>query len=151
MCGTSYASPDGLAPLASEPLCVSSRPSEPFGLLGERRNRIAVSPSMFTVADNHKPGYSNQVRMFHCGRAIYRAHLIIAPGMGAVMRRRRRACFSVRRRRPKEAPRPGGRGQAQAQPAQKAASRQAAFERTARPQGERSESRLVKALRCERM
>jgi len=39
---------------------------------------------MFAVADNHKPGYSNQGRMFHCGRAIYRALLIIAPGMGAV-------------------------------------------------------------------
>jgi len=65
----------GLPPLASEPLYVSSRPSEPFGLLGKRRNRKAVSPSMFTVADNHKPGYFNQGRMFHCGRAIYRAHL----------------------------------------------------------------------------
>ncbi len=65
---------------------VSLRPSEPFGLLGLRRTRKAVSPSMFTVADNHKPGYSNQGRMYHCGRAIYRALLIIAPGMEAVMR-----------------------------------------------------------------
>ena len=65
---------------------VSSRPSEPFGLLGERRTRNAVSPSMFAEADNHKPGYSNRGRMFHCERAIYRAPK--APGMGAVMRRR---------------------------------------------------------------
>ncbi len=50
-----------------------------------------------------------------------------------------------------EAPRTGGRGQAQAQPAQNHGTVQAAFERTARPQGERSESRLVKTLRCERM
>ncbi len=32
--------------------------------------------------------------MFHCGRAIYRAHLIIAPGMGAVMRCRGGCAFA---------------------------------------------------------
>ncbi len=42
-----------------------------------------------------------------------------APGMGAVMRRRRRACFSARWRRPAEAPRTGGRGRAARAPAQK--------------------------------
>ncbi len=39
--------------------------------------------------------------------------------MGAVMRRRRRACFSARRRRPAEAPRMGGRGRVARAPAQK--------------------------------
>ncbi len=39
--------------------------------------------------------------------------------MEAVMRRRRRACFSARRRRPEEAPRTGGRGRACRAPAQK--------------------------------
>ncbi len=102
---------------------VSLRPSEPCrltrtfaslggGLLGGRRTRRAVSPSMFSVADNHKPGYSNQGRMYHCGRAIYRAHLIIAPGMEAVMRRGGCRWFSARWRRPEEALRTGGRGQA---------------------------------------
>ncbi len=42
-----------------------------------------------------------------------------AAGMGAVMRRRRRACFSARRRRPAEAPRTGGRGRTARAPAQK--------------------------------
>ena len=36
--------------------------------------------------------------MYHCGRAIYRAHLIIAPGMGAVMRRSESRIFLFRRR-----------------------------------------------------
>ena len=80
--------PCGLASLAAEPPTVSPcSPQRPSVASGRRRTRCAVSPSMFTVADNHKPGYSNQGRMFHCGRAIYRALLIIAPGMGAVMRR----------------------------------------------------------------
>ncbi len=32
--------------------------------------------------------------MYHCGRAIYGAHLIIAPGMGAVMRCRGGCAFA---------------------------------------------------------
>ncbi len=95
---------------------------------------------MFAVVDKHKPGCFNQGRMFHCGRAIYRAHLIIAPGMGAVMRRGAARAFSRGRRRPAGSPtHRGGAGGA---------------EMPVQPEANLSGqpgSRLVSALRCERM
>ncbi len=50
-------------------------------------SRKAVSPSMFKV-DERKSKILNRWFGVRYSSAIYRAHLIIAPGMGAVMRRR---------------------------------------------------------------